>query len=91
MNKENAHLFLPFVHALANGKTLQWKDEEQGPECWNDLNEIEFLMHDDPSCFRIKPEPRSYKIYAHKYSNQFSNQHYNNPDWELITVQEVLK
>ena len=91
MNKENAHLFLPFVQALANGKTLQWKDEEQEPECWNDLNEIEFLMHDDPSCFRIKPEPRTFEIYAHKYSKQFSNQNYNNPDWELITVQEVLE
>lgn len=95
MNKENAHLFLPLVQALAGGKTLQWKPEDEGPECWGDLNEIEFCMYDDPSCYRIKPEPRTFEMWLtptgsmHTLS-QLSHSPWKKSNCERITVQEVL-
>ena len=91
MNKENAHLFLPLVQALAGGKTLQWKPEDEGPECWGDLNEIEFCMYDDPSCYRIKPEPRTFQLWINRDSGSTrSHQPADKLEWERITVQEVL-
>lgn len=53
ITKDNAHLFLPLVQALAEGKTIQhvvnkanWVDMEDGVKFDN-----------IPSCYRIKPEP----------------------------------
>jgi hypothetical protein len=97
MNKENAHLFLPLVQALVDGKTIQWNSEYEGLECWDDLNEIEFLMHDDPSCFRIKPEPRTFEMWFYKPTGRMypwledEKQYVESDEWERITVQEVLE
>lgn len=94
MNKENAHLFLPLVQALANGKTLQWKPEDEGSECWGDLDEIEFCMYDDPSCYRIKPEPRTWEIYVDpsgQIVDGYDCDYAKHQGWERITVQEVLE
>ena len=59
MNKENAHLYLLLVRALAGGRTIQWKSDEG---FWDDIHEIEFCMYDDPSRYRIKPEPRTFEM-----------------------------
>ena len=37
MNKDNAKEFLPLVQALADGKTIQFKNAEK----WVDITEIE--------------------------------------------------
>lgn len=53
MTKETAKDYLPLVQALAEGKTIQW----QSIEGWIDAcGPIAFDA--DPSCYRIKPEPR---------------------------------
>lgn len=54
MNKHNAHLYLPLVQALAEGKTIQHKSD-----IWLDLEDATFV--DDPKRYRIKPEPREWK------------------------------
>lgn len=51
MNKDNAHLYLPLVQALADGKTI----EHNFGGVWGELNEFEF--DSPPQSYRIKPEP----------------------------------
>ena len=53
MNRDNAHLYLPLVQALAEGKTIQIK-ENRG---WRDIGEA--VLTCDPSRYRIKPEPKT--------------------------------
>jgi len=61
MNKDNAHLYLPFVQALADGKTVQMADnvidgEGEGWEGWDSsVTNINFT--EPPEYYRIKPEP----------------------------------
>ena len=52
MNKENAHLYLPLVQALADGKTVQHRDDKG---YWYGIGEFSFK--DPPDNYRIKPEP----------------------------------
>lgn len=53
MNKNNAKDFLPFVQALAEGKTIQIKDSFDGS--WKDIEDgVNFGF--DPEHYRIKPE-----------------------------------
>lgn len=64
MNKKNAHLFLPLVQALTDGKTIQHAGAN-----WEDIEELEFSEYDKPKDFRIKPEePRTFTILRNKYS-----------------------
>lgn len=60
MNKENAHLYLPLVQALADGKTIQIKVTH---EAWGDRPECKFSS--PPDEYRIKPEPLV--VYARIY------------------------
>ena len=60
MNKDNAHLYLPLVQALADGKTIQMADavniNREGYDWSDDEGEI---MFDSPiEYYRIKPEPK---------------------------------
>ena len=34
MTKENAHLFLPFVQALADGKSIQYRHKNEPADAW---------------------------------------------------------
>ncbi len=56
MTKENAHLYLPFVQALTEGKTIQHncRSKERPPE-WEDCTNAD--LTDEPSFYRIKPGP----------------------------------
>lgn len=55
MNASNAHLFLPLVVALAEGKKLQFDESGiEGEVNWIDANELSFHHH--PTFYRIKPE-----------------------------------
>lgn len=54
MNKDNAHLYLPLVAALAAGKTIQRK-VHSFPGGWADaIGGPSFLL--DPEYYRVKPE-----------------------------------
>jgi hypothetical protein len=90
MNKENALLYLPFVQALADGKTIQWMPDGG---TWEDIYEIEFRMYDDPECYRIKPEPRTFEMYIDEKGVMYPASDYlpTNVVFKRITVQEVLK
>ena len=53
MNKETAHFYLPFVQALADGKTIELFTFAKG---WEEIVETDFCF--TPNCYRIKPEPK---------------------------------
>lgn len=59
MNKDNAHLYLPFVQALKDGKTVQvnhnFRNSDLKP-VWESSPETAFTL--PPEAYRIKPEPR---------------------------------
>ena len=59
MNKKDAHLYLLFVQALADGKTLQCKDITGE---WLDL--LNVTLAGEPQDYRIKPEPRVWKVWV---------------------------
>ena len=51
MNKENAHLFLPLIQALIDGKQLQYKYNRLS---WEDFeNDEEIGFYDAPEYYRI--------------------------------------
>ena len=52
MNKENAHLYLPLIQALADGKTIECQNTES---TW--VNSANPSFHRTPERYRIKPEP----------------------------------
>ena len=92
MNKENAKEFLPLVQALADGKTIQMRDVvSEKVTLWDDLDPSDIYFRAPPEEYRIKPEPRTWKIYVNKYTHQICHQNWNDPDWERINVQEVLE
>ena len=57
MNKDNAHLYLPYIQALGDGEIIQvrrtgqdWKDIFEGISFW-----------DEPENYRVKPKkPRTF-------------------------------
>jgi hypothetical protein len=51
MTKENAHLYLPLIQALAEGKTIEYGSGS----IWGQVNEPKFIY--PPQYYRIKPEP----------------------------------
>ncbi len=66
MTKENAHLYLPLVQALADGKIIQVRHYKTGE--WKDWgwstspDRIDGALEFDeykPECFRIKAEPKT--------------------------------
>ena len=112
MNKENAHLFLPLVQALADGKIIQRKLPHckfggtnpdgttylvDSPEEWVDGTVGGFAFHNAPSCYRIKPEPRTFEMWYYKPTGRIypwveeEKRYFESDKWERITVQEVLK
>lgn len=56
MNKDNAHLYLPLVQALADGKVIQSSSGYKDARVWVDRMEVS--LTGEPECYRIKPEPR---------------------------------
>jgi len=93
MNKDNAHLFLPIVQALSEGKQIQYQNGSDKKPCWDDFDEDEEIsFHDDVKEYRIKPEPRTFTILRNKYSGAVQRNIEHVPEsWERITVQEVLQ
>jgi len=90
MNKENAHLYLPLVQALADGKTIQF--EFNG--VWTDAaNHAEFKWQYDSNQYRIKPESRTFEMYINEKGIMYpvSGDLPTNAVYKPITVQEVLE
>jgi len=89
MNKYNAKEFLPIIQAFADGKeieckciyTADWKKQEN------------ICFDEEPSSYRIKPEPRTFKVYLID-TNDGETVVTSHPTfdsrWKQITVQEVL-
>ena len=97
MNKENAHLFLPLVQALVDGKNLQFCNDELGNFYWEDFVEPEEIgFYDEPQNYRIKPEPRTFEMWYYRPTGRMypwvedEKQYVESDEWERITVQEVL-
>jgi hypothetical protein len=94
MNKENAHLFLPLIQALVDGKIIQhkWINDH-----WMDMDDDEIEFCADPEVYRIKPEPRTFEMWYYRPTGRMypwvedEKQHVESDEWERITVQEVLK
>ena len=57
MNKDTAHLYLPLVQALADGKTIQTTNSDGE---WMNTDEPGFML--DIKHYRIKPEPREWTV-----------------------------
>lgn len=55
MTREEAKELLPIIQAFAEGKTLQYRVNNENNE-WKDINNPAF--NDAPSEYRIKPEPK---------------------------------
>jgi hypothetical protein len=91
MNKENAHLYLPLVQALADGKTIQVKQNG----IWKDCSDLNLVFGFEPHEYRIKPEPRTWEIWAHENDKDIMlsipTSWNTDNTWKRITVQEVLE
>lgn len=87
MTKKDAHLFLPLVQALADGKTLQAKDITGE---WSDL--LNVTLAGEPKNYRIKPEPRKWKVWvdSHGYLQSSGNLSKPPAGWTQIEVIEIL-
>jgi hypothetical protein len=89
MNKDKAHLYLPYVQAMADGKTVQWKTDSGN---WKDGVNLGFS--ENPEDYRIKPEPRTFEMYRTKDDVMYPSKGYYIPPnmvLERITLLEVLK
>jgi hypothetical protein len=53
MNKDNAHLYLPLVQALAEGRAIE---HSVGGQYWEKLDKVDFLF--PPDQYRAAIEPR---------------------------------
>ena len=89
MNKHNAHLFLPLVQALVDGKIIQHKWVNNH---WMDMDDHVIVFHEPPHYYRIKPESRTFEMWLSKGGCMYPLGAFPNPqpDIERITVQEVL-
>lgn len=87
MNKENAHQFLPFVEALAAGKTIQIRHTED--DVWTDAFNPSFSF--EPERYRVKPEPREWTLHVYgDGSAVFDIGGLAAPRGETIRVREIL-
>jgi len=66
MNKTNAHLYLPFVQAMAEGKTVQIRSSlSLGCTDYRDMTEATFSG--SPEYYRVKPEPE--EVWVNKWKD----------------------
>jgi len=78
MNKDNAHLYLPLVQALADGKVIQVSAGFKSARVWSDLENVEFT--ESPGRYRIKPEPREWWLVRSSASGSFAKEFPNEQD-----------
>ena len=56
MTREGGKILLPVIKAFIEGKTIQHYESRLGS--WYDLTGVDLSFSDDPSFYRIKPEPK---------------------------------
>jgi len=88
MDKDNAKDYLPFVQALAEGKTIQVKDKNGN---WNDMK-YGVNFDSDPENYRIKPEttkwwimPRYTPLHENYNYQQFGSCYYVEEQQEIYS------
>jgi hypothetical protein len=93
MTKYNAKEFLPFVRALAEGKTIEVMDSSGN---WRADSAPTFSSY-GPHCYRIKSEPREFWVSIHP-AGIFTNKTRHEAeaikaqlDCETIKVREVME
>jgi hypothetical protein len=92
MNKENAHLFLPLIQALADGKTIQRALHFGTNDVrWEDVHEFKWTY--SPDQYRIKPEPRTWDVLISKDEKIISRSSIDSlmEGTQYIKVREVLE
>lgn len=87
MNKENAHLYLPLVQALAEGKTIQYGLES----IWGDVKDPNFL--NPPQYYHIKPEPVMVPLELEDVPPGSVIRHVGSEYWSLVIYanREIVK
>lgn len=93
MNKDNAKEFLPLVQALAEGKTIQYRNLNSNT--WSDVVQVAFSSA--PDRYRIKPERIKKKMWYHPSSDKtglypvsdsaFSIKHWTESGWKIVEVE----
>ena len=89
MNAQNAREYLPLVQALANGLKIQCNDRGQ----WVDVDSLYTDVY-LPDEYRIKPEPRTFKLYVIDLTNGetvMTTHPTFDSRWKQITVQEATE
>lgn len=68
ITKENAHLYISYLQALIEGKTLQVRDFYSSQD-WVDARETGLSFFNPPDYYRVKPEKRWCRVALCKSSN----------------------
>ena len=55
MTREGGKILFPVIKAFTEGKTIQHYESRLGS--WYDLTGVDLSFSDDPSFYRVKPEP----------------------------------
>ena len=82
MTQQNAHLYLPLVQALADGKTIQTSNGYH----WHDEPHQDFVFSMEPAGYRIKPEPVMVPLGPEDVppGSVVRQQHYNKGVWHGV-------
>ena len=93
MNINNAKDYLPFVQALAEGKTIQmWNESDK---TWNDMK-CNIGFDCDPELYRIKPEttkwwiiPENTPLYHNKDYHEFGSCYHVEEQKDIYSTNET--
>lgn len=94
MNRERARELLPIIQAFADGKDIQFRQEDDNPEydgSWLSLPKSEELIMTFPADdyeYRIKPKPREWEIVPSRLA--LATRRHDEGDIECIRVREVI-
>ena len=86
MNSENAHLYLPLIQALAEGKTIQMLSADGNS--WDDYSDVCFTHESNQ--YRVKPEPREWLCVVSQAGYLLDAESVNPAGRPLIRVREIL-
>lgn len=91
MNKQNAHLYLPLVEALAEGKMIEILENSNGCEDWEEAVELDFSCA--PDCYRIKPGPEMIPLGPQDVPPGSVIRHVGSEYWSLVIYanREIVK
>ena len=87
MNRNNAAEYLPLVQALADGKTIQFRRNQNHD--WKDFSALDFSH--EPENYRIKPEPLEFEIWVSDDNTMFSVEDMSKVVGRKIRVREIVE